>query len=234
MTTKISNIRREFSSEINAWWCLVSLNEFLQKLRTSNLSQQDNINVSLILNSATVIEGLVYETISKSFGRFENRDSLHNRLMVEFSDRIEKSSWTDLQNIYKIVFDNELSKVVTQDIWRNTQSLFDFRNMIVHGKSLNISIILKNDDKTTETKIYGKYKKIYDFLVNEKKVVNKSSIGRDGYPIITLINNDSGDFYWETAREFIKIFSSRHIDVTKIILEHINKELSKKILIEDL
>lgn len=231
MTIKVANRRIEYSSETNAWWCLASLNEFFQEIRVLYNSQADNINIAIILNSATVIEGLVYETLSKSFGRFENRDSLNNRLMAEFSDRIEKSSWAELQNIYKIMFGNELSKVVDPDIWRNTQSLFDFRNMIVHGKSLKISIVSNIDYKTCDTVIHGKYKKIYDFLVHEKKIIEESILGEDGYPIITLINNKSSDFYWETAREFVRLFCMKHIDVTKVILEHVNKDLIRKIQI---
>lgn len=224
---KIIKGNPEYSVSVSPWWFLASLNEFLQVSRIENKDYADSMNISIILNSATVIEGLINETLNMSINSLPGNESLIGRLEQELKLRIEKSSWGDLQNLYRIVKNKELSKDISSDVWKRTQSLFDFRNMIVHGKELRISTYTENNIR--RTKVHGKYLKIYDYLQKEMKVIEETSLSDGKYPTITLITNESSDFYWETARAFIKDFHESNKDGTIGIISRLNEFLKIKI-----
>lgn len=205
----------ENTIESNAWWYLPSLIEFLRKSRLDNFNEMYCMNISIILHSATIIEGFINEVLSEFIGENVDDKSLEDRLNHELNQRIDKSSWGDLQYLYKLIFGNDLSQVVDNDTWKGINSLFDFRNMLTHGKIIRLSVFVENGIR--KAKFSGKYDKVYNFLANEKKVVEKIDLKRE-FPTVDLITNESADLYWKMTLRFInQLFEVHKINVPLII-----------------
>lgn len=191
----------ESTTDSNAWWYLPSLVKFLRKSRLENFSEMYCMNISIILHSATIIEGFMNELLSEFIGESIRDETLNDRLNKELNQRIERSSWNDLQYLYKLIFGKELSTDTDNDTWKGINSLFDFRNMLTHGKIIRLSVF--NDNGKRKIQLFGKYEKVYNFLAKEKKVIEKVYQKGDSASV-NLITNESADYYWFTTLEFIE------------------------------
>lgn len=202
------------SSELNAWWYLPSLIEFLQKSRLENPDQEYSMNISIILHSATILEGFLNELLSEYIGESINDKTWKHRLNHELNSRIEKSSWGDLQYLYKLIFGKDLSSNTDNDTWKGINSLFDFRNMLTHGKIIRLNVYKENGAR--KAKLTGKYEKVYNFLSNEKKLIEKVNLEME-YPSIDLVTNKAADYYWRTTFQFLtQVYKTRRKDVPLI------------------
>lgn len=215
----------ESSSISNTWWELPPLIEFLRNLRKNKTKLITSINISIILHSATIIEGLISQLLNDDLVFIGDSPTLKGRLENEFSQRIERSSWKELQHLYKLMFGNDLSVETENEIWKGVESLFTLRNMLVHSNQMKITFYKENKTKNEKIRISGKYKKIYNFLANEKKIINKiSSVSTS--PKLELITNKSADYYWENAIIFLKMILINHKTesrLTEIIFKKVFK-----------
>lgn len=197
----------ENTTDSNAWWYLPSLIEFLRKSRLENFNVMYCMNISIILHSATIIEGFLNELLSDGIGENINNKTIEDRLNHELNQRIDKSSWGDLQYLYKLIFGNELFRDVDNGTWKTVTSLFDFRNMLTHGKIIRLSVF--KEKGVRKARFFGKYENVYNFLANEKKVIEKIDLNTE-FPNFSLITNKSADLYWETTISFLRqIFEIR-------------------------
>ena len=189
----------EASRISNTWWDLPPLIEFLRESRKKKLKLGNSFNISIILHSATIIEGFICQFLNDNLVMIDESPTLKGRLENEFSQRIENSSWNELQNLYKLMFGKDLSNEVNNEIWKGVAFLFNLRNMLVHSNQLKVTYYEENK----KTKIFGKYEKIYKFLAIEKKIIDEVSIVST-YPRIKLITDKSADYFWENTTIFLK------------------------------
>jgi len=197
------------SSISNIWWELPQLVEFLRKSRKDNIKLTDSLNISIILHSATITEGFISQFMNDNLILLDNSSTLKGRLETEFIDRIEKSSWNELQKLYKLMFDKDLSAEVDHEIWKGISSLFTFRNLLVHSSPIVVSSYEEKDSE--ETIISGKYKSIYNFLAIEKQIISKITY-ENSSPSMKLITDQSADFYWRNTKIFLEnILSNQKI-----------------------
>lgn len=204
----------EYSSETMAWWNLPPLIEFMRKSRIENTSITDSMNISIILHSATIIEGFINELLNSALGYIGDNPTRIGRLESEFKQHLEKSSWIELQYLYKIMFGTDLSSDCTNEIWKSVISLFDLRNILTHSKRIRVTAY--EDNGTRKIKMDKKYKKIYDFLALEKKIIELVDITHK-YPEISIISNESADFFWDITTQFIyQIIDIRKGEVNNI------------------
>ena len=75
----------ESSSISNTWWELPPLIEFLRNLRKNKTKLITSINISIILHSATIIEGLIIELLNDDLVFIGDSPTLIGRLENEFS-----------------------------------------------------------------------------------------------------------------------------------------------------
>lgn len=197
----------ESTNEANAWWYLPSLIEFLKKARNENPGEKFCMNISIILHSAIIIEGFLNELLSDFVGMRMNDKSLEDRLNIELAQRIDKSSWLDLQYLYGLIFGRELSHDSGNAEWKGVNSLFDLRNMLMHGKTMRVSVYSKSGIR--KVKLFGKYEKVYKHLAQEKKVIQQMNLKAE-YPHVDLITNESVDYYWQTTKNFISCLVEIH------------------------
>lgn len=190
-----------YSSVSNVWWELPQFVEFLRESRGDNIKLIDSFNISIILHSATIIEGFISQFMKDNIVFLDKSSTLKGRLETEFVDRIEKSSWNELQKLYKLMFGKDISTEVDNEIWKGVTSLFAFRNLLVHSSPIGVSFHEENE--SAETIIFGKYKNIYKFLAIEKQIVSKITY-ENSTPKIELITDNSADYYWRNTKVFLK------------------------------
>ncbi|MBU1014567.1 MAG: hypothetical protein KKG99_16330 [Bacteroidetes bacterium] len=216
----------EANSISNTWWELPPLIEFLRESRKEKLKLVDSFNISIILHSATIIEGFISQFLNDNLVIIDESPTLKGRLEYEFTQRVEKSSWNELQILYKIMFGLDLSEEVNNEIWKGVTSLFSLRNLLVHSTQLKVTYYEENGD----TKISGKYENIYNFLAIEKKLIDKV-LNVSTYPKIKLITDKSADYYWENTTAFLKTIlqnQKTEATITKVMFEKAFKQNNAK------
>lgn len=92
MESTILKDELDCASESNAWWYLPSLIKFLRKSRHENFNEMYCMNISIILHSATIIEGFLTELLSEFIGENSEDSSLEDRINHELNQRIDRSS----------------------------------------------------------------------------------------------------------------------------------------------
>ncbi|WP_460219410.1 hypothetical protein [Psychroserpens sp. MEBiC05023] len=203
----------EDSSKSNAWWQLPELNDYLISLRKNNRLEY-SLNISIIMNSAIIVEGFLYETIKDHVGEMVWNKTISDRLNTEFNKRLDNSSWNELINHFQTVFDFGLNSLTEPENWKAIMILFSFRNMLTHSKPIMFSVKMIN--KKPVMRHLGNYEKVYQFLV-EKKLINKI----DFYESMEteLINSKIADFFWNEAQTFINNVVKQSTDIQGLPVE---------------
>jgi hypothetical protein len=101
--------------------------------------QGQGINATIILMSATCIEGFIVECL-KSFTmgyRFSDFKKFEGRLNLDFLKRIDKASFAEFPDLFKLTLGAKLQDLIAdKDLVDAIQKLIDFRNGIGHGRSV--------------------------------------------------------------------------------------------------
>ncbi|AVR46035.1 hypothetical protein C7S20_12650 [Christiangramia fulva] len=162
-----------------------------------NLKQA--INMSIVIHSALIIEGFIYEAIKQEAGLVMDDSDLDGRIYNFFDKKLDKSSWTDLNDFFKLVFNVSLKSLTDSDNWKCIVMLFYFRNMLTHSKPIKFSV--KEEDGKLKMRHFGNYELIYNYLL-EKKLIEKVNFIQS--MTTELINSEIADFFWENCQTFLE------------------------------
>jgi len=185
------------SSEYYAWWYFPELIDFHRESRKQN-SLFHIMNISILINSAIVIEGFLCELIKHHIGEYTETKNLKTRLHKELNDKLDKSSWNDLKYFYLLSIGKDLHLSTTNENWKSINILFMFRNMLTHSKPVKFKgEVIDNELKVTH---FGSYENIYKFLL-EKKLTNKIDIVKSMNT--ELINSQIADYFWNETHFFL-------------------------------
>ncbi len=183
------------STSHNAWWTLPDFIEWLKKQRNRKNKQTYSINLTIILHSACIIEGFLYEMLSFESGTPTYKKDISDRLLIDLNMRLENASWLVYQDIFKIVFGKRIIDYTTNQNWKALTMLFVLRNMLTHGKTLELKFY---DKKQFEPVITGKYSTIYTYFKEIKLIDTRSKDFTPGG--IDFVNEDSADFFYKEAK----------------------------------
>lgn len=201
------------SSEYYAWWYLPELIDFNREIRTKTRIFHV-LNISILIHSAIVIEGFLFELIKYYVGERIDQDDFECRLHTDFNEKLDKSSWSDLIKHYKTAIGKNLSSATNNENWKSITTLFHFRNMLTHSKPVKFSVKVIDDKPVM--KHFGNYETIYQFLL-EKKLIEKVDFKKSMHT--TLIDSVISDFFWSESQKFIEnvIKSDSEFQQTPII-----------------
>lgn len=186
------------SSEYYAWWYFPELIDFHRECRKQN-SLLHIMNISILINSAIVIEGFLYELIKLYIGENIEINNLETRLHQELNEKLDKSSWNDLKYYYNLSIGVDLNLTTTNENWKCINTLFLFRNMLTHSKPVKFKVEVIDNEPIM--KHFGSYENIYKFLL-EKKLTNKVDIIKSMNT--NLINSEIADYFWNGTQIFMK------------------------------
>jgi hypothetical protein len=159
------------------------------------------INASLITDLSTFWEGIVFEMQTEIFfDRFEHRkDKFNNSLTDYFDKKLSKATWTNYIEYFDLLLGEKLSGKIENENWKAINMLFSFRNMLVHGKEIEIHYYEENGIVKSESP-YG-HKSIFEFLKSKNLLDLSYSPHLNS---VDMLNNKVVDFFHENVIDFIE------------------------------
>jgi len=177
---------------------------------------------SIILDIAGVLEGFINEILETSLEEKtttsytseqldklievdendeedEKTDDFKFRLFDNLRERIQNSTWSGYNEIFKLIFGKEMQNSVTIDTWKCINSLFIFRNMIIHGKILTFNYVQVNESNEFSITVENKYQKVYSYLTEYKLIeaTPNGSVDIINYQVVLHYYNSMNDFMRE-------------------------------------
>lgn len=188
------------SSYSYAWWHLPNLINFLKSQRGFKKPIY-SINLSIILNSAIIAEGFLYELLRYEIGEWIKPDDLSSRLQAEIGQKLDKSTWNEMTKDFELITGKPILSYPTTKNWKAITTLFQFRNMLTHSRPILFTV--EKEDDILKMKHFGKYETVYRFLI-EKKLIDKIDFEKSMRT--TLIDTLIADYFWSEAQAFLDSF----------------------------
>jgi hypothetical protein len=184
-----------------------NLPDTIKILQNSRTAQTENgriykfpticgINTSIILLSATCIEGFLVECLSLFTVEtlITAGETINDRMLHDLRVRISRATFGDFQELFSIVLGKSLSElIVNEPLIECIQTLIPFRNGLAHGRSISFESYTDSETQTTETEIQQQYKVVYNYLIKNNLII----------PSEHLIGNKVADHFAEQIFPFM-------------------------------
>ncbi len=169
---------------------------------------REGINISIILNTASMVEGyleekirIIYDVQTKS-KQFSEMDK---RLRKKFIDDLINSNFDKYNDYYNLIVGKKINEILGSEnleLWKDIGYLFKIRNIVAHSQSLQMEIDLEAGTETAaDVQFIGKFKQILDHLVER-------SVNPDDFPEGTnfksmFFNIKVANYFFIQGKEFI-------------------------------
>lgn len=159
------------------------------------------LNCSIIIDCTAYIEGFVnlylVEYLNQHYSNLENKG-----IYQHFIDEINKSSFQNTIELYKLLTENDFKLITIENIYRGITVLFQLRNIIVHGNEIGFNKLTtgnRTEIKLTEKKhdnIYNYFKevKILNRYYDEKSDINMFLTDTMTDHLVLITKNFANDF----------------------------------------
>lgn len=201
--------------------------------RIQNL--REGINISIVMNTASMIEGYLEEKI-----RIILFKQIQSKTLTEFDKRLQNNFIKDLSNatfskyneLYRVMLGIDLLELLgssNNELWKDIQYLFKVRNIVAHSQSLQMEIDIDSDsEKAAEVQFIGKFKDIQDYFV--ERSINPSTFP-EGTNFKSMFFNDYvANYFFMKAKLFIICMDQKLKEIgiiEKYILNVILRDYSK-------
>ena len=183
------------------------------------------INTSLIVDCASFVEGVIDEVLRKVLyhRQYPAKDELKYRLITDLENRLENAQWTEYIKVSELIIGKTMSNSLGNDLWKSISTMFVFRNMIVHGKELQIEYY-KDSKEKIRVVVPRKYNTVYGYLIEKRVIIKKI---KDRYDRIDIIDNLVIDHFFKISIQFllkyVKLFNKKEREnIETRIVEAIN------------
>ncbi len=177
--------------QVTAWWTSIvwatvpSTIEWLQRERESAKSIDSphknlhrGINSTIVLLSASCIEGFLVECLQSFASRIHLKDTFHNRLSLDYIERVSTATYAKMSGLFRVAVGKSLDELLeNQQIHKQVKNLFKFRNGLAHGRSAEYRSYSKNYSGKREFEAHGQYKEVEEYLI-KNKLISGNEIGR--------------------------------------------------------
>jgi len=184
-----------FDSVVDSIWLTIpNYINWLSKQRKRKV-KISGINLTIILHSATLIEGFLYDVLEEEIGFSEDQSSLENRLYNELYMKLQAAAWTNYISLFELITNKKLLTLTDNETWKGITMMFQLRNMVTHGKSIEITI---DKQKPKEHTVNKKYTAVISYL-------NEIGIRSPDLPVPTtpLLSDESADHFYKLTVKFI-------------------------------
>lgn len=221
------------------WAYLIDTIEYLLKIEENTITQEVaiGINYSVMLNITCLVEGFTEAKLKellnfklgilKEVDRSDFNKRIHyNTFIHSVESDIEQriSRCTGLNNydfLYELLTDKKLSSYESfKEIWEGLKVLFNFRNVIAHGREVSASRIAPSwiGEQWCEH-FNGGYKALETYLA-KNKFIEKSFIESQTAKI--FFKRNIVEHFWSLANIYIEKLDEVILDEFK------NKKLTRK------
>jgi len=212
----------EIKTNISYYDTIPSVIFYLKKLRDGfyediNEDTILGINITLVFQAACLIEGSLESGLNQIINkqRFKKKfhDPIIDRLFVDISDRLHRTTGiSNYNNIFKLLFDKNINDMIENpSLWESINILFQFRNIIAHGRAISMSTKLLDIDSSdleehafkdilNDELRFGSFGNIQEYLLKNNLITNRFS---SAFLEQELINNDIADHFWGNALIFL-------------------------------
>lgn len=182
--------------------------EWLQRERKSALkidttfgALSTGINSTIILLSASCIEGFLVECLLSFEDAFDAKDTFLKRLRHDYYERVSKASYKEISKYFVLAVGKPLSELLEKKpIQKQIEILFRFRNGLAHGRSLEHRSYSEygSDQNKWEFETWGIYEDVEDYLI-EEKLCSKDRVGRQ-----YIFSNEVADHFPALVEPYIR------------------------------
>lgn len=199
-TTFIKNglDEEEFSIHSYPWQNLLDVVVWkIEQAKKVEFSIEHSLNYSLIVDLAGVVEGftnhfldiILEERTTTSYTEeqldelIENNDKLEeeNDFLIRLTDyvgeKMQKSTWIGYNELFQVIIGKKINNIIETQNWKCINSLFLYRNMIIHGKEQMIEYKRLSADNEYKISAGNKYRNVYAYLSEQ----NLIDAGQTGY-----------------------------------------------------
>ena len=186
------------------WNTFPKMVKWLQKERNAcksgnhfNLQMQNrSFNATIILLSATCIEGFLVECLlSYTIGSiYLINDTFEGRLEHDFREKVSKATFDDFPDLFKIAMGKPLRHLIEEkNLIDGIQALIDFRNGLAHARSVAYHINENTSVGGTKFEMGNQYKNVHSYLKKQRIAFSDENI----------ISNDIADHFARLVKPFI-------------------------------
>ncbi len=186
------------------WNTFPKMVKWLQKERNTfktgnhfNLQMQNKgFNATIILLSATCIEGFLVECLlSYTIGSiYLINNTFEGRLEHDFREKVSKATFDDFPDLFKTAMGKPLKELVTEkNLIDGIHALIAFRNGLAHARSVAYHINENSSAGNTSFEMGSQYKNVHAYLKKQKIVFSDENI----------ISNEIADHFAALIKPYI-------------------------------
>lgn len=182
------------------------------------------INVSIIVDLATFLEGMVSQILLTVLDRKSmSIDDFYKRIINKIKLDMAEITWSNYNKYIELISGTKLSDKLDPEIIKAVNFLFKFRNKLVHANNIKINYFECNGKIDYSSSL--NYETIIKYL-KEKKLID---LNINDFPNITNVINDNvinhfNEFAMNYIRELLKIFPENEIKDIRDIYSSILKQ----------
>jgi hypothetical protein len=162
------------------------------------------INATIVILSASVVEGFLIECLESFADRFQAEDTMVKRLSHDYLRRLERANQYDRQLLFKIATGKTIDEHLGGEdvpIVKAISNLFKLRNCVAHARPISY---VSHGEKHQDFDEYlyemeGQFAVVEKYLIHTKKLLHAS----DGYSVNDLLENKCVDFFAEQVKPYI-------------------------------
>jgi hypothetical protein len=148
----------------------------------------------------------------------QNKDRLINKRIIEEKSKILNSaSYGKLKEHHKIILDKSIRDFIGEKLYTDLEGASAFRNLLVHGKDINIDSI----DGLTSPKLFQKH----ELEKTVKSLKSNNIISENDINFREMLEKLYADetifLYWNTIIELEKIYMDTIDDQYKMHFKHV-------------
>lgn len=175
---------------------------------------QATINVSIIVDLTTYIEALTNKILSSILKQKINTDEkFQNQIYSYLYEKLNDATWSNYPEYFELICNLKPTEKLDANIVRTINTLFTFRNIIVHGNDFKIDYFYNNHNKIDYSSSKKKSKAVIQ-LLKEKKLINLNLTTLTD--IFDIVNNRVILYFYESTMEYIEsifdLFPNKEIE----------------------
>jgi hypothetical protein len=183
------------------------------------------INATIILLSATCVEGFLVDSLMTFVSWFEffKNDDLKTRLYLDLSERISGATFKDLQDLFTLTLGKTIKDLINDDqLIESIRSLIAFRNGIAHCRSFAYSVYASdiNDiGSGMETEIKKQYRQVIEYI-RQRDLIAKNNVN----PFMDEVADHFSDLIFPYMDAVVKILPQEQIKDLKTDVDWAKKQ----------
>jgi len=173
--------------------------KFAESIDSPYQTLHRGINSTIVLLSATCIDGFLAECLQAFAGRLHLKDTFNCRLNLDYIERVSAASYKGKTELFCVPLGKSLDELLkNQQVNEQVKTLFIFRNGLAHGRSAEYRSYSENYSGKREFEAHGKYKTVEEYL-GKRKLISKNDTGRQD-----LFSDQIADHFASLVEPYIR------------------------------